>query len=500
MNRKPNLSFALDLDISEGIERIGRFLEKRGTAAYLVGGFVRDLQLGRRTSDVDLALDADPLQLGPELAQDLGGKFLLLDELNRIVRVVMTAKAADPFNFWYADFSPLGGADIRADLSRRDFSINAMAIELGAWRRTPADVPILDPCGGKKALKEKRVDAVGPDVFTADPARLLRALRFCAELDFKLGASTRDLVRRDSALVDRAAAERNREELVKILNSPRAGVTALEMDNLGLLTSFIPELEPARGVEQPREHHWDVLEHSLRSVQAVEYLLHQGAWEYCALPLREAVPWSETMADYFRERVSGGSTHQSLLKLAALLHDIAKPQTKIMAENRVRFYGHNEQGAAAVAALLERLRFSRKETQAVELMVRLHMRPTQMSHEGKPTPRAIYRYLRDAAGFALDILYLSLADHLAARGPDLDPQDWSWHVHQTCEVLEGWERSKQRPAEVVRLLDGNDLMREFSLSPGPRLRTILEALKEAQAVGEITSRAEALSYVKNRLL
>ncbi len=494
------MSFDLDRGISEGIDRIGQFLEKRGLAAYLVGGFVRDLQLGRTTSDIDLALEGDPIALGPELAQDLGGKFLLLDEVNRIVRVVITANADAPFNFWYADFSPLGGGGIKEDLSRRDFSINAMAIELGAWRKTSAGASVLDPCGGQEALKQKRVDAVSPDIFTADPARLLRALRFCAELDFKLGTSTRDLVRRDCILVNQAAAERNREELVKILNSPRAGVTVLELDNLGLLTSLIPELEPARGVEQPREHHWDVLEHSLRSVQAVEYLLHQADWEYSALPLRGTVPWSETTADYFREGVSGGSTHQSLLKLAALLHDIAKPQTKILAENRVRFYGHNEQGAEAAAGLLERLRFSRKESQAVELMVRFHMRPTQMSHEGKPTARAVYRYLRDTAGFALDILYLSLADHLAARGPDLDPQDWGWHVRQTCEVLEAWEQSKQKPAEAGRLLDGNDLMREFSLSPGPRLRTILEALKEAQAVGEITTRAEALSYVRNRLL
>ena len=272
------------------------------------------------------------------------------------------------------------------------------------------------------------------------------------------------------------------------------------MDELGLLRFLIPELEPSRGVEQPKEHFWDVLNHSIETVRATEFVLHQGTWEYADSALLNEVPWSDTLKEHFDASVASGTTRQSLLKLAALLHDIAKPETKIMADNRLRFYGHTEQGARVSAGLLERLRFSVKEIKTVELMVRYHLRPTQMSHEGLPTSRAIYRYFRDTGESAVDILFLSLADHLAARGPNLDRQQWGWHLEQTKYVLAGWSQGNQAVIPSPRLLDGHDLMREFGLKPGPRLREILEALKEAQAIGELTSKAEALSYVKNRLL
>ncbi len=252
-------------------------------------------------------------------------------------------------------------------------------------------------------------------------------------------------------------------------------------------------------MEQPREHHWDVLNHSLETVWAAEFLLRQGRWEYAPAHILNDVPWSEKLQQHFAAGVSSGSTHASLLKLAALLHDISKPETKIITDNRVRFFGHNEQGAEVVAALLERLRFSNKEIRLVELMVRYHMRPTQMSHEGMPTRRAVYRYFRDTGTASIDILFLSLADHLAARGPGLEPKQWEWHTGQVNYLLTECLQ-QESVISPPKLLDGHDLINLFGLQPGPEIRAILESVKEAQAAGEITNRDEALYYVKNRLL
>ena len=133
--------------------------------------------------------------------------------------------------------------------------------------------------------------------------------------------------------------------------------------------------------------------------------------------------------EYFDRPVSSGSTRRSLLKLAALLHDIAKPQTKAFDENgRMRFLGHPETGAEVVESILERLRFSAKEIKLVTLMVKHHMRPTQLSQDAMPTSRAIYRYFRDTGDAGIDTLYLSLADHLATRGPGLLPDQWEYHT------------------------------------------------------------------------
>jgi poly(A) polymerase len=274
------------------------------------------------------------------------------------------------------------------------------------------------------------------------------------------------------------------------------------LDNLGLLTAIIPELEPSRGVEQPKEHHWDVLNHSLETVRAVDFLLRRptpGGWEYGSPEILNAVPWSEKLGQHFDSETGNGSTRAALLKLAALLHDIAKPETKIIAKERVRFFGHTEQGAATVTNILERLRFSNREIRLVELMVRYHMRPTQMSHDGMPTRRAIYRYFRDTSTAGIDILFLSLADHLAARGPDLDMEQWKWHTGQVVYVLAEYFH-QETVIGPLKLIDGHDLINLFGLKPGPAIREILESVREAQAAGELTNREEALSYVKNQLL
>ena len=187
------------------------------------------------------------------------------------------------------------------------------------------------------------------------------------------------------------------------------------MDELGLLTVLVPELEPARETTQPVEHVWKVLEHSLNTAVAVEFLLRQGQWLYGRNEILEPVPWSDKLAEHFAGEVSSGSTRFSLLKLAALFHDIAKPQTKSLAEDdRVRFLGHDKDGALITAEVMERLRFSTREINYVETCVRYHMRPTQLTHEELPTNRALYRYFRDTGDAAFDILFLSLADHLAA--------------------------------------------------------------------------------------
>jgi len=264
-------------------------------------------------------------------------------------------------------------------------------------------------------------------------------------------------------------------------------------ERLGLVTALFPELEAGRGVEQPVEHHWDVLHHSLMTAAAVGFLLRQGDWEYASPDVRDVVPWSDKLAKYFAAEVNSGSTRASLLKLAGLLHDIAKPQTKTLENGRTRFFGHPDLGATAAAGILGRLRFSTKEIKLVETMVKHHMRPTQMSQEGSPTPRAIYRYFRDTGEAGIDTLFLSLADHLAARGPGLIRKEWRRHSETTAYVI----RQQFKKTEATRpqkLITGHDLMRVFKLSPGPTVGQILEAVHEATAAGELTSKKQAIRY------
>ncbi len=463
--------------------------------AYLVGGFIRDARLGRDTADIDIALAADALELVPKVANALGGKFIPLDKQNRICRVVVTDKKAPSGERWQLDFTTFEDT-IEKDLGRRDFTIDAIAVELKEV--SGQDVTFIDPFGGLSDLKNRVIRAVSPTVFKDDAARLLRAVRLAAELGFSLDEQTETLVKSQCHLIADVAGERLREELVRLLAVPHPERFLPHLDELGLITALFPELAKAKWVEQPREHSWNVFDHSLQTVLAVDFILRQGSWEYGGDRVLAVVPWSEALAEHFARGV-GGSSRRVLLKLAALLHDVAKPETKAIGEDgRMHFLGHDKLGGAAAADMLAKLRFSGKEAKLVETVINYHMRPGQMSQQGLPTQRAIYRYFRDSGEAGIDTLFLSLADHLATRGPNLDRASWWEHARMVEYVLEK-HFEQQRLVEPAKLIDGHDLANIFGLKPGPAMGEILEAVREAQASGELTSRQEALDYIRQRL-
>lgn len=478
---------ALDL-----LKKISRILTEYGVASYLVGGFVRDMLLGRRTADIDIAVAADALEVARKVAAAMGGRYVLLDAENRIGRVVTFEEQ------WDIDFSTLQGS-IEDDLARRDFTIDAMAVDLSqiTFGKDNLVFPgVIDPFGGQADLERKTIRAVSASTFTADPVRLLRAVRLAAELNFHIDSETKALLRHDAALIVDVAGERVREELLRLLALPEAGKSLSYIYDLGLLTAIIPELAEGQGVSQPVVHVWDVLEHSLRTVSAVDFLLRQGDWEYADSEVLAAMPWSARLEEHFRQEVSHGSTRASLLRLAALLHDIGKPETRTIDETgRARFLGHAREGAETVVAIMQRLRFTGKEIKQVELMVLHHLRPTQMSQAELPTRRALYRFFRDTEDAGIDILFLNLADHLATRGPDLEIEGWQEHCRMVEYVLE--KRFEEESAVIPpKLVDGNDLINVLGLKPGPKIGEILEAVREAQAAGELTTRDEALAYVR----
>lgn len=464
--------------------------------AYLVGGFIRDSLLGRATADIDIALAADALELAPKIADALGGKFVLLDKQNRVCRVVVMDKKAPSGGRWQLDFTTLEGG-IEPDLGRRDFTIDAIAADLAEVGGE--DLTLIDPFGGQADLKNKTIRAVAETVFEDDAVRLLRGVRLAAELGFALDKPTEALVKSQCQLVADVAGERLREELVRLLAVPHPERFLPHLDELGLITALFPELDKAKGVEQPKEHSWNVFDHSLQTVIAVDFILHQGSWQYGGDKVLALVPWSDELTGHFAQKVGGGSSRRALLKLAALLHDICKPETKAVGEDgRTHFLGHDKLGAAAAADILARLRFSGKEAKLVEIVINYHMRPGQMSQQGLPTQRAIYRYFRDCGEAGIDILFLSLADHLATRGPNLDIAGWTEHARMVEYVLEK-HFEQQKLVEPTRLVDGNDLINIFGLSPGPAIGEILEAVREAQASGELNDREEALDYIRQRL-
>ena len=479
------------------LTRVSNFLTELGVKSYLVGGFVRDVLLGRSTADIDIAIAADALEIAPKIATALNGKYVPLDKVNKVGRVVPVGKGVPSTGRqWQLDFSTFKGS-IEQDLAQRDFTIDAMAVDLSQIISQPPE--LIDPFNGRDDLQRGVLRVVAQSAFESDAARLIRAVRLAAELGFSIHRETENLIRRYSHLIASVAGERLREELLPLLAIPRARQILPYLDELGLLTAMIPELTQMKEVAQPKEHFWDVFDHSIETVAVVDFLLRQGTWEYASEEVLAVVPWSPELVQHFELEVSHGSTRRLLFKLAALLHDVAKPQAKtIEASGRMRFLGHAREGALIAANILEKLRFSAKEIKLVEVMIRHHLRPMQMSHDELPTRRAIYRYFRDTGDAGIDILFLSLADHLATRGPHLELADWREHAHVVEYVLT--QRFEQESLVVPpKLVNGHDLIDIFGMSPGPKIGEVLEAVREAHAAGEIATREEALSYIDHLL-
>ncbi len=475
------------------VERASIVLESRGIPAYIVGGSIRDALLGRSTDDIDIVIEGSPHEVGPEIASALHGRLVSFDVPRDMVRLVVASRSTTVD----IDLAKMVGDTIEDDLRRRDFTADALAVDLR--EALSNDYTLIDPICGVADIESRTIRAVSDTVFKDDPVRMLRAVRIASEIGFLIEPHTKSLIRRDAKGLGGSSAERLREELLSTLAAPDAGTATGLLDSLGLLSALMPELDAARGVDQPKEHYYDVFGHLVAAVDYADQIVeNQFETDFVS----DMMPRFKNMDRYFAEEVSDGHTRGTMLKLTALLHDIAKPQTKtIEPSGRMRFFGHSEEGEHIAARVLDRLRFARSGQRLVRTMIRHHLRPRQMAGKGElPTERAIHRYYRDLGDAALDTLYLNMADFLAARGPLLTADEMAVQVRVIGHILEIGPQKSRTGLSVRRgLLTGHDIMNELNLGPGPMVGRLLGAVAKAEAEGSVSTRSEALSLARKHL-
>src|SRR6202049_1908697 len=407
---------------------------------YMVGGTVRDGLLHRgKSNDADLATDAKPNEIKQIVAPTHPSAVILVGERFGTVRlhydneiIEITTFRSEQYNAESRKPEVCFGTRLEDDLLRRDFTINAMA-------RHPLTGHISDPFGGRQDLEAHILRAVGnePDKrFDEDPLRLLRAVRFAAQLDFTIETKTRRSMISQAHKLQKISRERIRDEMNKLLLSdhPAKGLDLLV--ELGLMQWIIPEVLELRGVsQQPLHtiHTKDVYTHVLRVVERSSPRL--------------ATRWS------------------------ALLHDIPKPRTRTVEDGKVHFFGHEDIGARMAQDILKRLHFDRDFIESVSCVVRLHMRAN--AYESDWTDGAVRRLMLDSGDDLPDLLDLSRADITSYRADKVS------RAAARVSELEERCRRLQEEAERVPLkspLDGNELMALFGRSPGPWLRPIKDHL------------------------
>lgn len=441
----------MKIQLPEFVEEILDKFTKKHYEIYVVGGAVRDLLTGRAVDDWDFTTNATPeeiLKIFPDGFYD--------NEFGTVG--ISHPSSENPFEittfrkeFGYTDKRRPDrvewGKSLKEDLGRRDFTINAMAL----IKKGKDNYEVIDPFKGQKDLDKKIIKAVGDanDRFSEDALRMMRSIRIAAELGFTIEEETLEAIKKNAPLINKIAKERVKEELFKILASPNPYQGMLLFRNSGLLEEVLPELEKAFGVEQksPGRHHiYDVGNHLLMSLKECK-------------------------------------SQDPLVRFATLIHDIGKPPTyKKLETGVITFYNHEVVSTKIAKNIAERLRFSNKETEKLITLVRWH----QFTVDERQTDSAIRRFIRNVGKENIaDMITLRVADRLGGGA-----RETSWRLEEFKKRL---VEVQKEPFTVGDLkIDGNDVMKELSIKPGPRVGEILNTIFEEVVEKKVPNKEKEL--------
>ena len=429
--------------IPNNVSRVTNLLTKAGFEAYLVGGCVRDIIVSREPKDWDITTNATPEQMIPLFESEefkvvyenqFGTVSVIFEEepFESPVREIQVTPYRTEGNYSdnrhpeYVSFSK----NILDDLSRRDFTMNAIALN-------PLTMEFIDPFHGKQSLEKGLIESVGNPVerFSEDALRIMRAIRFSAQLNLPVSYETLTAITETKELLKNISIERIRDEFIKIIDSKNPGIGMFLMKQLGILEIILPEFVPAVGCEQGGVHKYDVFDHLIYALQ------HAADKDY---------PFH--------------------VKLAALFHDIGKPKTRRPGHKKAyTFYGHEVVGARMSIKIMERLKFPKKDIELVSNFVRWHM---FFSDTEQITLSAVRRIIQNVGKEHIwDLMKVRECDRVG-----MSKTEAPYRLRKYFAMIEECLRD---PISVGQLkIDGNYLMNTLHVKPGPRMGWMLHALLE----------------------
>ena len=413
-------------------------LKKHGFEAFVVGGCVRDLLRGGDPKDWDVATSAKPEEIQKVFPKSFyENKFLTVtvqtgskDPATKEVEITTYRSESKYTDKRHPDEVKFA-KNIQEDLARRDFTINAVALEVSGLKT----LKVIDPFGGEHDLKDKIIRAVGvaQDRFSEDALRMMRAVRFATTLDFTIEGKTAIAIKKNASLLKAISKERIRDELVKIIMADKAAQGIEMLRELGLLKHIMPELEEGYQVTQNKHHVYECYEHALFSLK---YAAQKGFNIY--------------------------------VRMAALLHDIGKPKSKRGEGPNATFYNHEVIGARMADQILTRLRFSQKDVEKITKLVRFHLFYYNVD---EVTESSVRRLVRQVGQESMEeLLQVRMCDRIGSGVPKAEP----YKLRHLKYVI---DKVSQDPISAKMLkVTGNDVMKELDIQPGPRVGQILDIL------------------------
>lgn len=475
---------------------------------YLVGGALRDHFLKRPIKDLDLAISVPASQCGElclKLAKEINASAFPLDIERGIWRIRMK-------NELQIDISPIQGRDITEDLLSRDFTINSLGMPLAGIKKISSGngnfaieidkKHLMDLANGIRDIKSKKIRIIHTRTFLEDPLRMLRAFRFAYTLNFSIEKNTISAIKRTFEKINESAKERVREELLYILSSDNSASAFKEMKKCGLLYMIFPDLKKQEKCAEIYYGKGGVLKHTINVLERMDL--------FFSSPKKYMPAYKDFSMD---------EKNIKLIKLSALLHDIAKPDTARKVNGRLRFFGHEEKGASMAYKILKELKFSNEEIKYVCRIIGQHLRIGNIAHSEEISQRAMMRIYSDLGDATTGLMILSWADHASyipekklissisetKKKPFSIPegglpktgfQKTLRFIQVVNLIAKNYIKNKDK-LDAKPILNGHEVMKILNLPPGPNVGNALRKLRFMQLEGKIRNKKEAERYLKS---
>lgn len=461
---------------------IQEFLASSTDEIYIVGGAVRDALLHRPLHDIDIATSGQAIRLARQIANHFDGDFFALDSERDVGRVLLNL----PEGRLVLDIARYRGTTLSEDLVDRDFTLNAMAVDIkGSLEH------LVDPLHGETDIKDHLLRRCSPTSLANDPIRALRAVRQSCQLSVRIEPQTLKDIKVAVDQLSASSPERIRDELFKLLSLQRPVAAVRIADSLGLLEKVIPEVAPLHNLVEPASYRTDSWHHTLGILENLALILNVISYTRTDQTAASfGLGMLAIQLDRFRIQLithigtvwPNDRTHQALLMLSALLYNSGKVQGH---EN------HEPRSAGFAGVRSDALRLSVAEKSRVITVVRnQHLVATMPDTD----PLSIYQFWRKLGESGVDVCLLTLADYLATHGAYLNQKEWLIFVDRVRILLDAWYNKRELLISPPVLVDGNVLMDTFQLKPGPVLGELLEQIRMAQVNGDVTSTETALSF------